>query len=188
MNQKSFCHASNIPGLTQIEPLSAVRGSNERVCYFTPNRTYALFYLRDMDVNHVTCGVSDDGIVVYHEQFPNQLEMLYKGRNGAIYHCESDEISQGHTSDVWIAVTPVKVTGEEFVADVYSEILKAEQSGTARIIRYETLSNEKKAEIIEMMRDYITENQLLGSQSPKARFMRTYFPASWESATNTTEK
>ena len=68
-----YYHASNIGNLTEIKPLSKLHGSGEAVAYFTPIRAYALFYLRDMEINHVTCGVNKDGVVVYHEQFPNQL-------------------------------------------------------------------------------------------------------------------
>ena len=51
----------------------------------SPQQSYALFYFRDMEINHVTCGVDDDGIVVYHEQFPNQLAVIYGSRCGYIY-------------------------------------------------------------------------------------------------------
>lgn len=33
------------------------------VVYLTPNRAYALFYIRDRDINWVTCGVKEDGVI-----------------------------------------------------------------------------------------------------------------------------
>ncbi|MDR0287310.1 MAG: hypothetical protein LBI03_06380 [Clostridiales bacterium] len=68
-----FYHASNIENLSELLPLSTMRGTGEKVCFFTTTRAYAFFYLRDMDINYVTCGVHDNGIVIYEEQFPNQL-------------------------------------------------------------------------------------------------------------------
>ena len=85
-------HASNIGNLTEIKPLSKLHASGETVAYFTPIRAYALFYLRDMEINHVTCSVNKDDVVVYHEQFSNQLKTLYQGRSGYLYICENKTI------------------------------------------------------------------------------------------------
>lgn len=177
-----FYHASNTSGLLQLEPLSIMHGNGTKVCYFTPNKVYALFYLRDMGINHVTCGVSDDGVVVYHEQFPRQLEVLYMGRSGTIYHCDGKDITEGHTKGVWVAVSPITIKREEHISNVYEDICEAERLGKVHIIRYQTLSEDKKSEITEMMKNHILKNRLLESQSPKAVFMRTYFPDSWKLA------
>jgi hypothetical protein len=71
-----FYHASNIKNLRELLPLSTMHGGGEKVCYVTPVRAYALFYLRDMEINHVTCWVSGEGVVGYEEQFPNQLKTI----------------------------------------------------------------------------------------------------------------
>lgn len=57
-------HGSPIAG---IETLSPPPG---KVLYLTPVRAYALFYIRDLAVNHVTCGVLPGGVVRYDEQLP----------------------------------------------------------------------------------------------------------------------
>ena len=113
---KIFYHASNSGNLTELLPLSTLHGSNEKVCYITPLRAYALFYLRDMSINHVTCGVSKDGIVVYEEQFPNQLEKIYQGRSGYLYTCENgSQITAGHTKGVWVLRQPTKISTTEHI-------------------------------------------------------------------------
>lgn len=123
-----FYHASNLGGLTVLLPLSATRGKKEPVCYFTPNREYALFYLRDMEINHVTCGVDAGGTVVYHEQFPKQLAEIYGNRSGYLYSCAgTDRIKKGHTGGVWVSTKPVAITGAEYIDDVYAAILEAEK-------------------------------------------------------------
>ena len=183
MSYNIFYHASNISNLTKLLPLSTVRGSDEKVCYFTPVRAYALFYLRDMDINHVTCGVSDKGTVVYYEQFPNQVKTIYQGRNGYIYACKNDDsITMTPTNGVWAANKPVTIAAIEYIDDVYAEILKAENSGEVQIIHYESLSDEKKQEIVDMMRNSIIKNNFLTSSTPKARFYAQNFLQSWKEA------
>ena len=178
-----FYHASNVGDLKELLPLSTAHGSGDKVCYFTPVRAYALFYLRDMVINHVTCGVSESGVTVYNEQFPDQLKTIYQGRSGYLYTCENDGgIITAHTNGVWAARQPIKVANTEFITDVYAEILKAERSGEIQVIRYESLSDEKKQEITLMMRDNIIKNDWLQSDSLKARFFKDNFPQSWELA------
>ena len=178
-----FYHASNIGNLTELLPLSTVRMSGEKVCYFTSVRAYALFYFHDMEINHVTCGVSDAGIVIYHEQFPKQLETIYHGRSGYLYACENDDnMSIAHTNGIWAANKPVTVKTSEFVEDVYAEILKAEQSGEVQVIRYDSLSEEKKREIVDIMKNSIIRNNYLAVDTPKARFYAENFPQSWKDA------
>ncbi|MDD2361842.1 MAG: hypothetical protein PHV32_10920 [Eubacteriales bacterium] len=178
-----FFHASNIGGLQEVQPLSKMHGGNEKVCFFAPSRVYALFYLRDMEINHVTCGVGKDGIPVYHEQFPSQLSKIYSGRSGYLYSCEKgDLIKQGHTAGVWIATEPVKIVESEYIDDVYAEIVKAELRGEARVIRYQDLTDGKKKEISEMIKNSILKNRLLYSVTAKSLFFKQNFPEAWQAA------
>jgi hypothetical protein len=179
----TFYHASNIGNLKEILPLSTLHGSGEKVCYFTPYRAYALFYLRDMEVNHVTCGVDGNGVTVYHEQFPCQLETIYKGRSGYLYLCdESGSIITAHTNGVWASNRKVTVSDAEYISDVYAGILKEEEAGRVRVIRYESLSDDKKREIAEMIKNSIIKHNLLAAGSAKAHFFRENFPQSWQLA------
>ena len=182
MTNEVFYHASNIGNLKEILPLSTGYGSGERVCYFTPVRAYALFYLRDMNINHVTCAICEDGVIVYHEQFPSQLETIYKGRSGYLYVCDGDGLIKAHTNGVFAAEQSVSVVDVQFVEDVYAEILEAEALGEVRIIRYETLSDDRKQEITEMMKKYIVKNNFLSSDSLKARFFKDNFQQAREAA------
>jgi len=177
-----YYHASNIENLTEILPFSRLHESREQVAYFTPFRAYALFYLRDMEINHVTCGVNLTGISIYHEQFPNQLEILYQNRSGYLYICENKNMELGHTNGVWVAYCPVIPSRVDFIVDVYAEILKAEQSGEVQIIRYGSLSSEKKNDYVNMMKEEILKNGYLASNLPKALFFKDNFPESWKAA------
>jgi len=177
-----FYHASNIGNLTEIKPLSKLHGSGEAVSYFTPIRAYALFYLRDMEINHVTCGVNKDGIVVYHEQFLNQLQTLYQGRSGYLYICENKNMELAHTNGVWAASQSLIPSKTEYVADVYAEILKAEESGAIHVVRYDSLPDEKKQEYVDMMKNVILKQGYLSSNSKKALFFKENFAEAWKIA------
>lgn len=143
-----FYHASNIGGLKELLPLSTMHGSSEKVCYVTPIRAYALFYLRDMGIDHVTCGVSESGIALYHEQFEGQLKTLYRGRSGYIYTCKGHgSFISTHANGVWASPQPTAVSAEEYIDDVYTEILKAERIKSVKIIHFATLSDSEKKEI-----------------------------------------
>jgi len=178
-----FYHASNRGDLRQLLPLSTMHGSGEKVCYVTPNRVYALFYLRDMDINHVTCGVSGEGVVLYDEQFPHQLETIYQGRSGYLYACgDNSLVEAGHARGVWVLRQPAGIAAVDFVEDVYAEILQAEREGRVVVSRYDALSDEKKAQITKNAAEYILRSNFLTAESPKARFYAEHFPLAWELA------
>lgn len=177
-----FYHASN-KKLDELLPLSNNHGGDGTVCYFTSNRAYALFYIRDMNINHVTCGINEDGIPVYYEQFTQQLKVLYGGRSGYVYTViNNGEIVSGHTNGVWISTQPVKVTSASFIKNVYDEIITAESNGEIQIIRYENLSEEKKLHTIEMISNSIIKHKYISNDCAKSRFIRENFPEAWSMA------
>lgn len=82
----TFYHGCSEGGIKVLTPRSASHdGSGRQVVFLTPNRAYALFYIRDRDINYVTCGVTDEGCIRYDERFSGQLETLYKGMSGYLY-------------------------------------------------------------------------------------------------------
>jgi len=72
-------HGSAAGGLTRL--------TGQPCVYLTPYPCYALCYIRDPNVNYVTCGVDKDGVVRYDENFPEQLRTLYVGRSGWVHRC-----------------------------------------------------------------------------------------------------
>ena len=170
---KLFYHGTTVAGIKEL-------ASASNVVYLTPNKAYALFYIRDTDINWVTCGVTKNGIVQYDEQFPNQLPIVYNGISGYIYSCrENAAFEKSPTNDVWICKNPVSVDSAEYIHNVYDEIIKYEKSGDVNIIRYETLTDYKKLDIYDMMVHYIFKNNLLDSSSNQAEFIKKNFPDAW---------
>lgn len=139
-----------------IKSLNAVskdhRSADNRVAYLTSSRTYALFYIRDIEIDYVTCGVNKSGIIVYDEHFPNQLESLYRGVKGFLYHFNSDcHFEETAKRTVWVTRKPVHVMAVERIEDVYDALLTEEKKGLIKINHYESWTSEKKKDIHEMM-------------------------------------
>ena len=71
-----FYHGSSRKGIKSIWANSRLHGTNQDVVYLTDNLCYALMYIWDENrlttQKHVTCGIKN-GILMYEEQFPNQL-------------------------------------------------------------------------------------------------------------------
>ena len=121
-----YYHGSPIAGIETLAP------SPGKPLYLTDNRAYALFYLRDPEINWVTCGVRG-GIVAYDEQFPGQLRALYAGRGGWLYACGDDGgFVPGGSSWIVTADRAVPVVSAEFIPDAYEAILREISTGTVR--------------------------------------------------------
>ena len=180
-----FYHASNIKGLKEILPLSESKNKDDKdkVAYFTPVRVCALSYLRDMEVNHVTIGVSDNNVPECHEFFPDQLRTMYQGRSGYLYTCENtDSIKPAQSAGIWSSKEPVVVAVTEYIEDVYDHIMMEIAAGNARLISYESLSEETKQKYTIGMKDFILERDLLTVDSAQSRFWAKYYPEAWKMA------
>lgn len=77
-----FYHGTVIPGLDTIKATAKSHATGMPVAYFTEDRCYALVCCRSRNENFVTMGIRADGKQHYFERFPNQLEVLYKGKRG----------------------------------------------------------------------------------------------------------
>jgi len=168
-----YYHGSPVAGIKTLAPPPG------GVIYLTNCRAYALFYIRDLEVNHVTCGVARDGVVEYDEQFPGQLRALYAGRGGWIYACEGDGFAQGHSPWIVTAGRAVDVVSAQYIPDAYESIAREIDAGTVRFKRYEDKTDEQKRDITEMAAWAILKNGHLSAATPKARFYEQSFPQAW---------
>lgn len=179
-----FYHGSPLAGITELGTRSVTHDqAKASVVYLTPNRAYALFYIRDLDVNYVTCGVTADGFIRYDERFPEQLRTVYKGKSGYLYHCAvGDGLEETSTRDVWVSHSPVPVGYTEFIPDVYEEILKYEETGQVKVMRYETLTAEQKQDVRDMILHSVYKYISKKTISKKAAFYKEHFQAEWNYA------
>lgn len=142
-----------------------------------------MFYLRDMDINFVSCGLTVDGIVVYDEWFPNQLEVIYKDMSGYIYSCVDNGTFANKDRDIWISQNPVTVISSEYIPDVYNVIPEYVNSGEVQVNRkYETMNDEERKEFNNHMAKTIINNGLLNTAGKKSDFYKRYFPDAWNIA------
>mgnify|MGYP004666496015 CR=1 FL=1 len=171
-------HGSAAAGIRTLQ----ARG-DKRTVYLTDNRAYALFYLRDPQIDFVTCGVTRDGTVRYEERFPDQLRTLYAGRSGWIYSCaENAAMEKTRVPGIWVSREDVPVAGAEYIADAYEAIAPYLADGRVCVRVYETLSARERAENDGAIADYIRKSGVIWETSPRAAFYRERFPAAWEQA------
>ena len=171
-------HGSAAAGIRTLQ----ARG-DKRTVYLTDNYVYALFYLRDPQIDFVTCGVTRDGTVCYEERFPDQLRTLYAGRSGWIYRCEeSAQMEKTRVPGIWVSREDVPVAGAEYIADAYEAIVPYLADGKIRVRAFETLSAQERAGNDGAIAEYIRNSGIIRETSPRAAFYRERFPAAWEQA------
>ncbi len=173
-----FYHGSAAAGIATLE----TRGE-KHVVYLTDNRAYALLYLRDPQIDFVTCGVTRDGTVRYEERFPDQLRTLYAGRSGWIYSCaENAAMEKTRVPGIWISHENVPVAAAERIADAYEALQPYLASGAVCVRTYESLSAQEISENDCAIVEFIRQRGLLCEKSPRADFYRERFPRAWEMA------
>lgn len=146
-------HGSVVDGLTTIWAKSKSHVSGEPVAYFTMDRVYALVCCRKRTENFVTMGPDKNGKQHYYERFPDQLKVMYAGRDGYLYTPVSEEglvRTKGNSSE---SVMDVPVTLFEHVTDVYAEVLKEERAGNVIVHRYADIDPEEQRQMILSIRE-----------------------------------
>ena len=180
---KNYYHGTKASGILELKAISGNHEEHAPVVFFTTNRAYSLFYIIDKEINWVTCGVDENGIVQYKEQFSNQLSAIYDNVSGYIYTCvDSPFIVKTKTKGIYSSVVSVPVAYREYIDNVYTEILKCESLGFIQVKRYEALTDEEKQEILAMMLHYIFKNDLLSLSTKKAAFIKDHFIDAWKQA------
>ena len=74
------------------------------------------------------------------------------------------------------------VLREAFIPDAYEALLAEEAKGTLRILRYETLSENRLDWIIQAEGTEIRQKRLWEPDSPEANYFRLHYPDSWRLA------
>lgn len=147
-----YYHASQIKDIKVLEP----RKSNHNIplVYLSAKRENTLVYLsnavekfcKEKGFQHEGVwskwgpyGFDSHGILQYEEYYPNALEETYGGVGGYIYSCEKveeDTEFELRIPDAIVSSKEVEVTSCEIIYDALTEILRAEESGQIRIVRY----------------------------------------------------
>lgn len=155
-----YYHASQIGEIKILEP--RVSNHNTPFIYFSTKRENVLVYLSNAIEKHcretgfahsgkwhkwASYGFESNGTLRLDEYYPNAIEDTYKGVSGYIYSADyiSLNCNSINISNTVVTSKPVEVTGVEFIADAYLEILKAADAGLIKIRRYEDMSDKMLA-------------------------------------------
>ncbi len=171
-------HATTIAGLDILRANSRDREGNP-VLYLTDNVPYSLFYIRDREIDFVTCGVREGGTVHYDEKFPNQLETLYRGMSGWIYEVDTDAV-RTKINGIYVVHNDVVVLNKMYIPDVLKAIWDETEKDKVYILPYADLSAEQKRINQDGMVQWFLSDRNMNSR--KKKFLRKHFPEAWEEA------
>jgi len=152
----SLYHGSIIKGLNIILANAKSHVNRNQVAYFTTDRVYALVCCRSREENFVTMGPKN-GVQHYYERFPDQLKVMYDGKEGFLYQPISNvnlANTKGHT---WESPVDVPVILHEHILNIYAEILKEEADGNVIIHRYSDIDPDEQKLHANYLRDHIDD-------------------------------
>lgn len=182
-------HGSAVSALSELQPLSQLHNSNQKVVYLSSNIPYALLYIWDAAKTKCSkkwvTGWLKGGTAYYEEQFPGQLKAFYAGARGYIYSVLQSENMESvqQREDMFYSGTPVSVYRAKEIPDVYQELMRYEREGLFRVYRFEEAPPEKQAELVDRIASYIKMSCLHKQDNEQTRFMKRYFVHAWKKAT-----
>lgn len=157
MQDLQFYHGSILGGLDRILANAKSHVDGRNVAYFTTDRVYALVCCRSRSENFVTMGPAQNGKQHYFERFPNQLKILYQGREGFLYQPLSVETLKNTKGHTWESMVDVPVVQREHIQDIYAEILREEELGRVMIHRYDEIDPKEQKMHAHYMRDHLSD-------------------------------
>lgn len=170
-----FYHGSIFSGLNTILANARSHVDGSKVAYFTTDRVYALVCCRSRRENFVTMGPRD-GVQHYFERFPDQLRILYEGKEGFLYRPVSTEGFKNTKGNTWESPVDVPVLLHEHIPNVYEEILREEAAGNVIIHHYAEIDPDEQ----KMHANYI-HNDLDNPLCAEYRdFLLQHFSSLWD--------
>ena len=185
---KTYYHATNIKDIDVLKP--HISNHNKALIYFSSKRENVLVYLsnaiekfcKETNFKHDgyftpwgPYGFTEDGLIQLEEYYPNALEETYKGVSGYIYSTTNVENidSLSNIKDVYVTDKETKIENVEYIIDAYEEILKAEQEGLIKIVRYEEFIKVKKDWLYKTIQNEYDNEQ---SKPEYIYFLKSKFP------------
>lgn len=159
-------HASQTPDIKVLEP--RVSNHGKPLVYFSQKRENTLVYLSNAVEKHCrensftydgvytkwgSYGFNGDGILVLDEYYPNAARETYEGVSGYIYSVSETGEPMEDIPFAFITDKPTEVLGCEFIADAYTELLRAAWQGKIIMNSYENNSTQKLKWIEKTVRD-----------------------------------
>lgn len=134
---------------------------------------------------HITCGIKD-GVVLYQEQFPNQLKEFYQGVSGYLYCMRNSERIKvmSNRESMFYSLENVKIDEVIHIKDVYAALLKYEKDGLLKVFRFTDLPLDEQKEMTNKMTEYFKQMDFFKDNKDKADFFERYFKEAWNLAKN----
>ncbi len=178
-------HGSNTLGIDSLEPRLA--DHDRPYIYLTVNPVVAALYLSnavERPYYWFPYGNRKDGVVEYHELFPNALREAAEGKSGCIYTVEADEngvIPFPYNPNARLGTVPLKVQDTLYIPDCYQWLMEQEKKGLFAVSRFEEKTERSLNWWYDAVLRYITEKRMIEApECSYARFVREKFPWIWE--------
>lgn len=149
-------HGSILGGLDTILANAKSHTDGGKVAYFTTDRVYALVCCRSREENFVTMGPKD-GVQHYFERFPDQLRIMYDGKEGFLYSPLATDTLKNTRGNSFESREDVSVFQAEHILNVYAEILNEEAAGNVIIHRYSDIDPAEQKEHANYFRDHLND-------------------------------
>ena len=176
----TYYHCSPVSGIKILEPRSPRLFDKPARVYMTTLLPMALLY--GVQNYEYTYGYTNDGRILFEEYFPNELEVLYKGKSASLYLCRPVSVETTRIPNEAVSDNAVPVAEEIQIPDVYDAILEQERLGTMVIRRHHELPEKMLDWIRKTEKDIILEKNMLQNPGVMADYYRTHYPDSWADA------
>lgn len=175
----TYYHGSPVQGLKKLEPGKPAHFDKPARVYMTTLLPMALLYgVRNYEY---TYGFSD-GQIHFDEYFPNELEILYRGKSASLYICRPETAQPGRIPNEMVSGECVEIVEEIRIPDVCEALLEQERQGMLIIRRYGELPERMLAWVRKVEAEGIRRANLHKTPGPMADYYRTHYPDSWEDA------
>jgi hypothetical protein len=173
----AYYHCSTTAGLKVLEPRKPVAFDKPARVYMTTLLPMALMYtVRNYEY---TYGYTKEGQIHFDEYFPNELEILYRGKSASLYLCDPESTQTTQIPNEAISETAVPIVGETYIPDACEALLEQERLGNLVIRRHHELPEEMLNWIRKVEADCIRKADLINTPGPKADYYREHYPESW---------
>lgn len=174
----TYYHCSQTAGLTVLRPGKPKTFDKPARVYMTTLLPMALMYsVRNYEY---TYGYTKDGQIHFDEYFPNELELLYRGKCAYLYTCAPETVETTQIPNEAASTQDVPILSETVIPDAYNALLEQERLGTLVIRRYHELPDRMLEWIRKAEADVIRKHDLLNNPGPMADYYWEHYPQSWQ--------
>ena len=174
----TYYHCSPTAGLTVLRPGKPKAFDKPARVYMTTLLPMALMYsVRNYEY---TYGYNKDGQIHFDEYFPDELEILYRGKSAFLYTCAPETVETTQIPNEAASTQDVPVLSEIAIPDAYEALLEQERLGTLVIRRHHELPDRMLEWIRKVEADVIRKHDLVNNPGHMADYYRAHYPESWQ--------